>query len=377
MLAIAAPSFHQPSETFIRAHVRDVLPGRTVLICRDDTDAAALGCPVLSDIRPLSLPKNPAERFSNSLRFRWWRYVDPALRGANERRVRSFLERHGVRAMLAEYGTEGCLLRIACKRAGIPLYVHFHGYDATRLARHRHWRRHYRRLFRDAAGIIAPSEFLAAKLRDLGCPDEKLSVSPNGINISGFRETVRERGRLVAVGRLVEKKAPHLTIQAFAKVSQTQPYCTLDIVGEGPLREKCVAEVIRLGLRDRVKLHGAQSPEFVRELLQKAELFVQHSVTARDGDMESFGISLVEAMACSVAVVATDHNGFSETVVSDGTGILVAEHDVDGMATAILSLLDDRVRAETMGRAGRARVEAKFTHENTAARLREIMGLAC
>ena len=317
------------------------------------------------------------ERVVNGLRFRRERFLDPALRGENEARVRGFLLRHGVQAVLAEYGPNGAQLRLACKRAGIPLFVHFHGFDATKLARDIHWRRHYRRLFHDVAGVIAPSEFLVERLRDLGCPDGKLSVSPNGIDLSNFRKTARENGRILAVGRLVEKKAPHLTIQAFAEVYRARPDCTLDVVGDGPLRETCIAEINRLGLGDSVRLHGAQAPEFVRDLMSRAELFVQHSVTAQDGDMESFGISLTEAMACSVAVVTTDHNGFSETVVAGETGLLVAEHDVEGMARAILTLLEDPERADAMGRAGRARVEAHFTHEKTAARLREIMGLEC
>ncbi len=59
------------------------------------------------------------------------------------------------------------------------------------------------------------------------------------------------------------------------------------------------------------------------------------------------------------------------------TGLLVDEHDVEGMAAAMCTLLEDPGRAEAMGRAGRARVEARFTQEKAAARLREIMELAC
>jgi glycosyltransferase involved in cell wall biosynthesis len=92
--------------------------------------------------------------------------------------------------------------------------------------------------------------------------------------------------------------------------------------------------------------------------------------------MESFGVSLIESMASSVPVVATDHNGFSETVIHGETGYLVAEHDVEGMAAAILALLDDPDQATRMGRAGRVRVEEHFTNERAAARLREIMVLS-
>src|SRR5680860_1089949 len=338
MLAIAANSFDKPSETFIRAHVRHIAPERTVVLCWQDRGAAALGCPVLSDMRGFARARSPVERVSNALRFRWWRYVDPTLRGAGEARVRAFLQRHGVQAVLAEYGPNGSLLRVACKRAGVPLYVHFHGFDATKLAQDANWRRHYRALFRDAAGIIAPSEFLAGRLSKLGCPSGKLHVSRNGVDISAFAETTRERRRIVAIGRLVEKKAPHLTIRAFAKVRSRLPDCTLDMVGEGPLEDACIEEISRHDIGDSVRLHGAKGTDFVRGLLGRADLFVQHSVTAADGDPEGFHVSIVEAMASSVPVVITDHNGFSETIADGETGLLVEEHDVEAVSYTHLTL---------------------------------------
>jgi glycosyltransferase involved in cell wall biosynthesis len=305
----------------------------------------------------------------------WRSYVDPAMDGRDEARVRAFLEQHGVTVVLAEFGRTGARLRRACKRAEVPLFVHFHGGDATKRARSPRWRRHYRRLFRDAAGVIAPSQFLASRLRDLGCPQEKLHVSPCGIDPDQFSETHRIPGRVVAIGRLVEKKAPHLTIRAFAKVHRERPDATLVMVGDGALRGRCEAEIVEHGLEESVEMLGSRGPDGVKSALSEAEVFAQHSVTGRDGDMESFGVSLAEAMASLVPVVTTNHNGFRETIADGETGLLVEEYNVDGMATAILSLLDDPERAEAMGRAGRARVEARFTHGHTAARLREIMGL--
>jgi len=375
MLAIAAGRFDLPSETFIRDHVRNISPGQTVLLCREDFGATQFQCSVLTEIRGVVRGRGFHERMLNWLRYRWWRYVDPTLRGPDEARVRSFLKRYAVQAVLAEYGQNGALLRLACQRLGVPLYVHFHGFDATSLARDRNWRRHYRRLFRDAAGVIVPSRFLADRLRDLGCPDQKLHISPHGLDISEFSETAREPGRILAVGRLVEKKAPHLTIRAFSEALKVRPDCHLDIVGDGPLMELCNTEVERLGLQQSVTLHGALDSSFVKKLLSQAELFVQHSLTAHDGDMESFGVSLLEAMASSIPIIVTNHNGFSETIVDGSTGILIDEYDVTGMAQQMIALLNDRKRSIMMGRAGRKRVEANFTTEKTSARLREIMAI--
>jgi len=261
-----------------------------------------------------------------------------------------------------------------CREANIPLFVHFHGYDASILLRYRHQRRHYHSLFGEASGIIVPSRFLADKLADIGCPVEKLYVSPGGVDPGRFTPTRRLPERLLAVGRLVEKKAPHLTIQAFKQIAGRYPHAQLDMIGDGPLADRCRALVEALGLGDRVRLHGARDSDFVARLMGEASVFVQHSVTAPNGDVESFGVSLVEAMASAVPVVTTRHNGFEDTIDDGITGILVPEHDVDGMAAAIAELLDDPERAARMGEAGRDRVLAHFTLEKSRDRLRAIMG---
>lgn len=376
-IAIAANTFDAPSETFIRAHAAHIAPGRTMLICRHDGGAAQFGWPVLSDIAPRPRPRNLLEMIADELRRRWQTYVDPALYGRDEARVRAFLERHVVTAVLAEYGPIGALLRRACTRGGVPLYVHFHGFDATKLAREAHWQRHYRKLFRDATGIIAPSKFLSDRLADMGCERSKLHVSPCGINLPQ-QVAAKDRSKVfLAVGRLVEKKSPTNTLRAFAKVAEQDHDVVLEVAGDGPLMDSCRMEADRLGIGKRVHFHGAISHKEVVALLHEAFAFVQHSVEASDGDCEGLPVSILEAMGHALPVVSTRHSGIPEAVKHGETGLLVKEHDVDGMADAMLSLLDDPQLAETMGRAGRARVEARFTHEHTAVRLREIMGLAC
>lgn len=132
--------------------------------------------------------------------------------------MRHFLQRHGVTAVLAEFGPNGALLRRAVICAGIPLYVH----AAASTQRSRRVsvisRRHYRRLFRDATGDIAPSGPLAGRLAEIGCDSAKVLASPCGIDLP---ERGKRRGRpevFLAVGRLVEKKSPLSTLHALAKM---------------------------------------------------------------------------------------------------------------------------------------------------------------
>lgn len=151
------------------------------------------------------------------------------------------------------------------------------------------------------------------------------------------------------------------------------PDLVLDVIGGGPMRLTCEAEIRRLGLGDAVTLHGACDHATVRTMLARADVFVQHSVVAPNGDTESQGISLVEAMASCLPVVVTDHNGFSETVKEGVTGCLVPEGDVAGMARHLVALLQDDALRDRMGRAGRARAETYFDTRVVTAQMRGIL----
>src|SRR5690606_6625899 len=258
----------------------------------------------------------------------------------------------------------------ACKDAGVPLFVYFHGYDASKLLRSRRHVRNYQELFRAAAGVIAPSRFLADKLAAIGYPSDKLHVVPCGIDPSRFQPSFREPERILAVGRLVEKKAPHLTIEAFARIANRYPTAKLEIIGDGPLRKRCEALIDELDLRGRVVLHGVQSSDRVVAEMRRASIFVQHSITAPNGDTEGLPVAILEAMASELPVVSTCHSGIPEAVQHGVTGLLVPEGDVNGMAEAMATLLDDTDRAAAFGAAGRARVIEHFTIEHACARLR-------
>ena len=166
------------------------------------------------------------------------------------------------------------------------------------------------------------------------------------------------------------------TILAFARVASAIQDARLDIIGDGSLEGECRKLIESLDLTDRVTLHGARHSDFVLALLKEASVFAQHSVTAPDGDMEGLPVSVLEAMACGLPVVSTRHSGIPEAVEEGRTGLLVEEHDVEGMAEAILGLLKDPQRAAAMGRAGRERILSHFTRERSRDRLREILGIS-
>lgn len=375
MILIAAPKFDAPSETFIRDHIRSIAPGETALLCLSEGGAKGFDLPLLDGLRPGWRSSEPTyHRMRNELRNRLRDLLGGGLPHSGRRRALNFITELRPSAVLAEYGATGFLLADICAQVQVPLYVHFHGYDASRQLRKPWWRRNYRRLFESAAGIIVPCRFLGKKLIDAGCPRGKLHVNACGVDAERFGPTRRLPCRFLAVGRLVEKKAPQHTIEAFARIADRFPQAKLDIVGTGPLAKQCAQLTRDLGLEDRICLRGAQNSTFVARLMMKASVFVQHSVTAPNGDCEGMPVAILEAMASELPVVSTRHSGIPEAVQDGVTGLLVEEHDVEGMAMAMEGLLTDPIRAEAMGKAGRRRVVEKFTQEQSRDRLRAIMG---
>lgn len=380
MLAIAAPTFNEPSETFVRDHVRMLAPGETILLGRAGGGAEAFGCPALE-----ISARHPARRLLGRIAFVMRSRVrsaplgvrPPRLSGADRKRAAAFLREHRPTALLAEFGPTGVEFAAAAQDAEVPLFVHFHGLDATVLPEYEKFRAAYRALFAVAQGVIVTTPFMRRQLLALGCPAAKLFVCPCGVNTNRFAPSgPRPRGkRILMVCRLIPQKGPLLAIKSFAKALAAHPDSTLDIIGEGPLRKEAEATVKALGVVGRVEFHGARPHSFVLERLNAADLLIQHCVTVPRGGMEAFGLSIVEAMACEVPLVSTRHGGIADTVQHGVTGLLVEEGDVDGMAAAMAALLSDPDRAAAMGAAGRARVLEHYTQQKARDRLRAIMGL--
>lgn len=375
-LAIVAPGFNAVSETFIADHARHLAPGATVLICQDSIGSETYGYPVLSHLAPQPVIFGRADGVVKRGIARVRRRLGPPLCYDDRMRLMEFLRAQNVTCVLAEYGPMGVLAGDVCARLGLPLYVIFHGMDASALLRRPRVVRQYRRLFRNVDGVIAVSQFLADNLAAIGAPRDRSHVVPCGTDVASFGPGTPEAGRVLALGRLTEKKAPHLTIRAFGQIAARFPQAHLDVVGDGPLRGACEQEIAALGLETRVTLHGALARDACRAFLARASVFVQHSVTPPNGDTEGSPVAIVEAMASCLPVVATRHSGIVDQVVPGETGYLVNERDTDAMAEAMATLLVDPAAAARMGAAGRERAERVFDQAAQFARLRQIIGLA-
>ncbi|HEX8146488.1 MAG TPA: glycosyltransferase [Pyrinomonadaceae bacterium] len=284
-------------------------------------------------------------------------------------------ERTRADAVLAEYGPTGVAVMGACRQLRLPLFVSFHGYDVSRRDVLQRFGPDYPELFRQAAGVFAVSRLMRDRLVEMGAPAERTHHVPVGADCETFdgADPASAPPLVVAAGRFVEKKAPHLTLEAFARALRACPEARLRMIGEGPLLARCRELSARLSVAHAVTFTGSLPHHSVAEEMRRARLFAQHSVRAESGDSEGAPVSIQEACASGLPVVSTRHAGIPEVIVEGETGLLVDEGDVEGMSREMLRLLRDPAHAAALGEAGRRRVRTHFSSARCLERLWEII----
>ena len=278
-------------------------------------------------------------------------------------------------AVLAEFGSVGVQVREACRRLDLPLLVHFRGYDASSRSVLEAYADEYPKLFEQAVALVVSSHTLGERLVELGAPANKIHWSPSGVDTSRFAggDPAAAEPVFLAAGRLVDKKAPHLTLFAFSLVRQSVPDSRLRMIGDGPLLGVCTDLAHVLGIEDGVDFLGLQSYDNVADEMRNARAFVQHSVVATGGEMEGTPAVILEASSTGLPVVSTRHSGIPDAVEDGVTGFIVEERDVGGMAERMITLAQDPALAATLGARGRERMLATFSTEHQVPRLMGII----
>lgn len=354
-----------PSETFLYAHATQ-LPTETVVVLGNPGNRR-FG---LEDGPFLQAQHTPAKGAR-------WVARQAGLQsasGQDERALARFLKAQRVEVALAEYGHTAVTVMGACARADVPLVAHFHGWDAYVLPQRPGMMEGYRQLFAQAVGIVAVSRHMVEQLVSLGAPAERVHWNPCGAHVPATQARPGDAGpAFVAVGRFTGKKAPFLTLAAFAQVRARHPDARLDMIGDGPLLPASQQLALGLGIDDAVTFHGATEHDRVYELIAGGRCFVQHSVTAPDGDREGTPVSVLEAMALGIPVVSTRHTGIQDVVAEGTCGTLVDEYDVEGMAEAMKAYAADPELARRVGAAAREAVVSTWSMDRSIERLWSIV----
>ena len=374
-LAVFSPTLGSRSETFIKRHVTDLLPQKTIVVCKRQLTDTLNDWGVEAPILDLSnLP-----RFNRKTRVvrRTKQRFGLNLTDYKREHVKNFLISNNVKALLSEYLDQSIPWIGLARELGIRMYAHAHGYDVSVRLQDPDWIKAYREL-NQVSGVITMNSISKERLIEIGIRESLISVIPYGIHIPPDKKkyTSNHNIRCLAVGRMTGKKAPIFLLEAFRRALMIYPDMVLDYVGDGDLMPSVDQFVNAFNLEEKVILHGSQENAFVHELMKESDMFLQHSITCRiSGDQEGLPVAILEAMAHGLPVIATIHSGIPEAVIDQGTGFLVEEGKIDLMSDRIVLLARDSSLREKLGKCGRNLAEKRFSWSSEKNKLLQVMHL--
>ena len=293
-------------------------------------------------------------------------------------------------AAICHFGWTSARAHSALAKTNIPYLTILHGLDLSDsqlFTKEGKATEYFKKLIEslvNSDGIIVVGshmkELLAKHVPEI--PPEKYHCIPCGAPVDQFRtnriadRTDDEPLRIVSVGRLFEGKGISDSIRAISIARKNGARIEFSIVGEGAQRNELEQLVERLELQSAITFCGSLNPEQVRESLSKHHLFLQPSKKAPNGWVEGFGVSITEAMAAGLPVIATRSGGIPDQVRHEADGVLVEEGDVSSIAKNIERLYRDESLRRSMAASARERAE-QFDSQKLARELQAILIESC
>jgi glycosyltransferase involved in cell wall biosynthesis len=255
--------------------------------------------------------------------------------------------------------------QVAAKRLRVPFGFSAHARDARKVAAPRLAERAGK-----AACVVACNSDVAMEISRNG---SAVHLMPHGVNLERFRLRPPPPDhplRLLAVGRLVEKKGFDVLIAAVARLRL--PF-QLRIIGEGPERCRLETLIAEAGLENRVTLCGARTHAELPHEYANTHAVIAPSIIDSTGDRDGLPNVILEAMASGRAVIASGISAIGNAITDCETGILTPPDDPASLASAIEHLAENiSLRAE-LGLRARKRVERDYDINRCAGRFCDLL----
>lgn len=195
------------------------------------------------------------------------------------------------------------------------------------------WVHSIMRSYKQVDAFIAPSQFLADKVKALGWRGKDINVIPNPLRESELSQSLSEKeivqDRLVFFGRLSQEKGIDTLLRALVQVPEKE----LILIGEGPAKEELIATASELGVASRVQFIGARFGEALKSELQKAEAVVVPSAW-----YENLPYVVTESLALGLVVIAAESGGIPERITHGENGFLYPLGDTEALVAILRSL---------------------------------------
>lgn len=260
------------------------------------------------------------------------------------------------------------------RELAIPYVVSVHGLDAYSTqqvkGRSQQWcRRITQQVYRSSRRVICISEHVREQVLEGAGQSCRTSVVYNGVDPQLFspgKELASNQPKIVSVGNLIPIKGHELLIRAVAALTAEFPALSLEIIGDGPERERLELLTSKLNIRERVKFLGRRSRSEVAAAVQACTLF------ALPSRYEGLGCVYLEAMSVGKAVIGCREQGIAEVIQHGSNGFLVGPDNERELTLALAMLLRDETRRRNIERAARDTILERFTLPQQAEQLARI-----
>ena len=278
--------------------------------------------------------------------------------------------------LVTTWGLGAVLLSQLCR---VPFVILSHGNDLRFMMVNWVDRLAVRLVRAKASLMLANSTFTAERIRGTGYAG-KVEILHPGVDTTQFhphwdtkeitkRYALENKRILITTARLTRKKNIHRVLKALPIVIKQIPNLIYLIIGQGEEEDRLRRLVVELDMESYVRFVGHVAHPQLGPFYNVADLFIMPSYQAEGtDDKETFGISFIEASACSKPVIGGRSGGVSDAVVDGETGLLVDPDDEQEIAAAITRLLTDKALARRLGENGRRRAVEELSWEKVAAR---------
>jgi glycosyltransferase involved in cell wall biosynthesis len=276
----------------------------------------------------------------------------------------------------AHFGKNGAIILPFAKKLSLPLFVTFHGGDATKFvhlkkSKFRIYNRRRHDLIKYSKKFICVSEFIAKKLLEQGFPDEKIIVNYIGINPkdNNFlkKENIKDKP-LVFVGRLVEKKGINILIKSIDSLNKGgYPNLKINIIGSGPLENQLKKQTNN----PNISFLGWKSKNEIENILENSSALIVPSHEASNGDSEGLPTVILEGINNEIPIITTYHGGAAEIIENHKTGFITFENDHIALAKSIIEFLK-RENIEDLVMNAKKKLNQNFNAKKQSYKLQNI-----
>ncbi len=247
----------------------------------------------------------------------------------------------------SHFGNESIIILDNLKNFNVPVFISFHGYDASQMLSNKTYVNKLNYYFhKPNVHPLLVSNFIKENVIKSGVELQKYDILYYGTDVDLFTpppNQIKDSNQFIflQISSFAEKKGHIYTLRAFKlfleTVSDKRKY-KLILAGGWLLFDEIKEETNKLGLSNFVEFPGIVSKSKAKELLSKADVFLHHSITAENGDTEGMPNSIMEAMAMELPIISTYHSGIPELVEDGVNGFLVPEKNIEIYAKKMLEI---------------------------------------